>query len=533
LNILLKYARLYGFEHVRTASQLEATWFELRAAVPPDDRSGLLLGAAGSQLLVDGVPLETGAERSFAQLLSTAGIASIHFLPRVTQSELTRLVRGFPTGRAAAAALSEQLKAVLAGAGGIRINEVRFIAEDARTADTKLSAQLIARTMGADADQFREWLNDPQKLLQLIAAEGAKGSSHAGPGTSGGTSVGTGGGTGVHRGDAGAGRGVGGGGGTGARSSEDELASIMRLLTRLGQLREPGGGAPEPRQFEQQLSEIPERAQIALRQALANLAAQTPANQPDEPVLLKLAEHMAIRFALDRFERGEVRVNAVRQMLERMGQEIRNLRKSLGAHEEKMSRAGMLVESHADILDRQFWAAVPETGKRMVLSSREAWCVPPRNVRHYVAELLGRGETQLAQEILQNYVACIANQDEQARRKTAAGLSEFAELYAIGDGRLLLEAIRQVGVQLTIERDAELESLISAAFVRLSQEAAKQRRFPAMIQALASFDGIENQRPAFAQSLRPRIGVENRLREFLEEAIRAEYISHGLPNCCG
>ena len=167
MNILLKYARLYGFEHARTASQLETTWFELRAAVPPHDPSGLLLGAAGSQLLVDGVPLETGAERSFAQLLSAAGIASIHFLPRVTQSELTRLVRGFPAGRATPAALSEKLKTALAGVSGIRINELRFIAEDASTADAKLSAQLVARTMGADADQFREWLNDPQKLLQI------------------------------------------------------------------------------------------------------------------------------------------------------------------------------------------------------------------------------------------------------------------------------------------------------------------------------------------------------------------------------
>jgi len=64
------------------------------------------------------------------------------------------------------------------------------------------------------------------------------------------------------------------------------------------------------------------------------------------------------------------------------------LRKILGAHEDKMSDAGLLVESHREILDRQFWAAVPESGKRAVLLSEEAWCIPPKNVQSYVNDLI-------------------------------------------------------------------------------------------------------------------------------------------------
>ena len=93
-------------------------------------------------------------------------------------------------------------------------------------------------------------------------------------------------------------------------------------------------------------------------------------------MLVQLAEHLAIRFALERYEKGEVKVNAVRQMLDRMNQEIEALRKILGAHEDKMSDAGILAESHREILDRQFWAGVPESGKRTVLLSTEAWCIP-------------------------------------------------------------------------------------------------------------------------------------------------------------
>jgi len=523
LNILLKFVRLYGFEHVRTAAQFETTWNELRAAVPPYDEAGLLLGATGSQLLVDGVPLETGAERSFAQMLSAAGLSSIHFSSRVTQAELTRFVRGFPAGRATPAALVNQLRAALAGVSGIRINEIRFIAEDGNVADAKLSAQIITRTMGADAEQFREWLNDPQKLLQLIAAaEGTKGGSGSGAGGTASTEADPQS-AGAPDADPGS------RGGSSFAPQDEDILGIMRVLTRLGQLSAQADAPPEPRLFQQQLSTLPERAQDTLRRALASLAAQTPAEQPGEPVLLKLAEHMAIRFALDRFERGEVRVNAVRQMLDRMSQEIENLRKVLGAHEEKMSRAGLLLESHTDILDRQFWATVPEAGKRSVLLSPEAWCIPPRNVQQYVEELLQRGEIRVAHDILQNYASCIANEDPEARRKTATGLTEFAELYASGDTHLLLEAIRHVGVQLTVERKAELQSVISAAFVRLGQEAAKRRCYPAIQQVLASLDGIENQRPAFAQSLRPRIGVETRVPEFIEEALHTEQLPTGLP----
>ena len=115
-------------------------------------------------------------------------------------------------------------------------------------------------------------------------------------------------------------------------------------------------------------------------------------------MLLRLAEDLAIRFALDRFQRGEVRVNAVRQMLDKMGHELETLRKLLKAREEKMNSAGISVESHADVLDRQFWAAVPESGKRAVLTSSEAWCIPPRNVQQYVEELLGRGESAMPRE---------------------------------------------------------------------------------------------------------------------------------------
>src|SRR5262249_18433472 len=195
---------------------------------------------------------------------------------------------------------------------------------------------------------------------------------------------------------------------------------------------------------------------------------------------------------------------------------------------EKMADAGILVESAAEILDRQFWAAVPEASKRAVLLSTDAWCIPPRNIRAYADEMLKRGEKATVGQILANYAGCAANEAPDARRRTAVGLGELAELYAKQGDALLAEALRQLGSRLSLERDAELQALVSAAFVRLSQEAAAKHMFPAMEQALGLVDAVEHQRPGIAQNLRAKMGIEDRVPEFVEGALRARQMANDL-----
>src|SRR5256714_11732767 len=217
LNILLKFARLYEFGHVRTAAQFDTTWKELRAALDDSGGSGVLLGASGTQILLDGVPLGSAAgERSFAQLLITSGIASIHFSPTLTQPQLARFVRAFPSGASKPTALAEQLKSALAGDTSIKINEIRYVAEDSSVAGIKVAAQLTAKVLGAQGDKFKDFFEDPNKMLQMIlAAESSRGGA-GGVGGSGGPGIaGGGGGEGAGVGGVGGGGGGGGAGGGG------------------------------------------------------------------------------------------------------------------------------------------------------------------------------------------------------------------------------------------------------------------------------------------------------------------------------
>jgi hypothetical protein len=602
LNILLKFARLYEFGHVRTGAQFDTTWRELRSALDESGGSGLLLGASGNQILLDGVPLGSAAgERSFAQLLTSSGIASIHFGPSTTQQQFARFVRGFPSGNAKPTALAEQLKSALAGDTTIKINEIRYVAEDSSVAGIKVAAQLTAKVLGSQGDKFKDFLDDPNKLLQMIlAAESNRGTSGGGGGPGAGFGSGTGGGTGgpgtlwdtgaggggagggtgsgggvgvavgpgIHVGVGGGGGHVGGGGearvpgkwltasallhagsgsgggtvgtdlaglppagmagGAGFAVAEDEVRQMLALFAQLGRARKDPDVRTEVPNFQSRLSAMPVRAQFTLQQALAGLAAQAPTDKADKPMLLKLAEHVAIRFALDSYERGELRVNAVKQLLDRMNAEIEGLRKILTTQEEMMANAGLQVQSYTELLDQEFWEQVPDENKKEVLTSEEAWCVPPRNVRVYLEDMLRRGELKSVNEILMKYAACIALENPEARRTTAIGLSDLAELYGSGDGSALMEGIRRLGNQLGLEAEPELQTLISAAFVRLSQEAASKRCYPAMQQALASLDSVEALRPGSTQSLRPRIGAEERMPEFIEEALRSGQIPDGM-----
>ena len=528
---------MYGKDHKRTESQFEITWNELKNGLPS---GGFLLGVSDNKLLLDGIPLESGqAEKSFATLLTTAGLASLHFSTDVTEEDFVRLVHAFTVAGSKATDVAKQIKEALGvgkqGSSTIKINEVKFVAADPLTGDVSIAAQIAAQTLGPE---FKQWLNDPQKLLQLIAAAEGASSGGGGQASPDGTPMvplgsvpnlgrGQGGGAG-----AGKSAGAGPGGGTGAGVApawtggmvplqEQEVIQAIRLLTRFGQVQQDPTIKEED--IQRELTETDPNTRLNLQQLLGSLAAKAAtAEEEDTPLLMKAAEHMAIRFALERYQKGEVKVNAVHQMMEHMSRQMDSLRSILKLQEEKMSKAGILVESHADILDRMFWAEVPEAGKKSVLLSHEAPCVPPRNLRQFVELLLDRDDKQMAGDILNNYSSCLGAKETEPRRRTAIGLSQIADLYARLGGQPMAQAVRKLSEQIIAEKDAEMQSLLSAAFVRLSQESSAAKNYAAVNEVCAGMELISVERPVLMSDLRARVGVENRLPEFIEEAIHME-----------
>ena len=523
--------------HKRTEGQFQTAWSELQAALPKSGDAGFLLGVSDNKLLLDGIPLEAGqAERSFAQLLTAAGLSSILFSNKVTLDDFTRLVRAFSMAGSKAQDFAKQIKETIGDNkdSSIRINEVKFVAADPATGEYSIAAQLAAQALGPE---FKHWLNDPQKLLQLIAA--AQGASNSGSGTPGGAPLGSvpttpiPGGTGTGPGGSSSG-GSSGGTWTGGvvPLQEEEVIQTIRLLTHFGQTMQDPNASPENLQAE--LGRAPEGAKVNLAQLLESLAAQAAQNNTsdtnDTPLLMKAAESMAIKFALDRYQRGEVKVNAVHDMMEHMSRQMDTLRQILRVQEDKMSKAGILVESHADILDRMFWAEIPEAGKKSVLLSSEAACVPPRNVRQFVEILFERDDNEIAANILANYCSGLDAKDAEPRRKTATGLAQLADLYATAPEQVMPNALAMIGEKLGKEGDVEIQSLLAAAFARFGQEACARRKYKAVAELCDSLERVAQQRPALVQDLRSRVGIENRLPEMIEEAIDADEVPEDLIN---
>ncbi len=133
---------------------------------------------------------------------------------------------------------------------------------------------------------------------------------------------------------AGAGSGSGGSGQGGAAQSshplpqlqEAELQSLLRLLGKFGEAANSKEfGATHPAAWQQSVLPRfqPTHKSLCGKRSRPSRP-KSPSAKIDEAMLLRLAENLAIRFALDRFQRGEVRVNAVRQMLDKHGPRTRN-----------------------------------------------------------------------------------------------------------------------------------------------------------------------------------------------------------------
>lgn len=109
-----------------------------------------------------------------------------------------------------------------------------------------------------------------------------------GPGGSGGT------GTGSGRGPNDTGSNV-----SGWSTKDEDILGILKLLTSLGHTVSGQGGGTQAGPLQEELTKLPAQSQEMLRKALAAVAAQAPAANAKDPMLLRLAEHLAIKFALD------------------------------------------------------------------------------------------------------------------------------------------------------------------------------------------------------------------------------------------
>jgi hypothetical protein len=508
-HVLLKLTRLYGSHHVQTAAQLDETWNELKASLGASSPSGLVLGSWRADLILNGEPVETtAAERSLAQSMTAADIVSIHFSRDLKKQSFARFVRVFAGPVQRPGDLLKRLQSAFGETSptGIRINEIRYIAADFKLAGVSPAGTVAAQPIDeVEGGTFDAGL-DPEMLIHAVSAAEASGKNKTSGFEFGEELLGA---TSHRNGD---GRSI-------QALSESEMGNLLRLVSKLGESGRSHGNNFDSANWEGRFATLPGAAQSMLRAALTGLAAKWPAKYLDNAAMLRLAEEMVIQYATERLQHADIPAKSIQQLLTKLGHEMQPLLEALRSIESGPEKAEKRNESYPEVLHNLFWSSVPEASRRSTLLSPEAWCVPPRNIHPYVEELMRRGDSSTAEKILGYYAGCVTNHDTEIRRKAAAGLNQMADLYTREAGPCLDDAVREIGEQLAVERDAEVQSLLSAAFVRFSQEAASKNSLPAVRQTLDTLATLERSVPSWTRGLRPRIGIINRIPEFIEQGL--------------
>jgi hypothetical protein len=513
LNVLLKLTRLYGSHHVQTAAQLDESWNELKTTLEFFGPGGLVIGMWRSDLLVNGEPVDTtAAEQSLAESLSGADIVSLTFTPELKKHTFARFIRVLANQGQKPGELHARLKSAFGtdSANGIRINEIRYVATDLKLAGSEKPVSAVSQSVVKGTGESQESQFSADQLIQLIVSAEASGKSKTSGFEFGEEWLGTA-------------KHLAGNNHATHSLSETEMANLMRLVVTLNQAVQDKGNSFDSSEWEHRFASLPAGAQSTLREALARLATNWPAKFLDAAAMLRLGEDLAIQYTSERLQHGEIQAKDIRQLLENLGRDIEPLRISLDggqAHETKKQKAGKSKDAYAGVLYRLFWSSTPEVSKKSVLISAEAWCVPPQNIQPFVEDLLRRGDSASAEKIMEYYAGCVSNPDTGVRKIVAAGLNHLAGLYTREAGPCLDEAVRAIGEQLSVERDAEVQSLLGAAFVRFSQEAAAKHSLPAVRQTLDTLASLERSVPSWTRSLRPRIGIVNRIPEFIEQGLQ-------------
>ena len=466
LNVVMRSMRFYGMDHQLTKIQLNDAWTRLQAL--QGEQGILRVGVAGTKLLLNGEPVPMGtAESGFVTMLSTLDVASIEFDATATAEGLRTFTSLLGTAKAETfvAALEENADKLQ----GIQINRVRFYEHSG--------------TGGGTGDGPGTGEAPPSHPDTSLLPATQPSVVPAGPA---------------------------------APENEVAVRWIVELAQRVN-AADPSAAAKDAEKLD--------AAPRSLLERLLSENADHSTTQQDRGSLLKIAEHLALRFASEQFSKGEINTGGLHQMLRRFGREIIQLRTALG---EKVAKVEVAEQEQSEELNRKFWANLPDKSKFSVLLSNDAWVIPPQDVQSFVQQLRARGEAPAAVQVVKTYCGCITHTDAEARSRTASGIVVLAETIHECGPDTSTRIMSTVAGQLAVETDTDIQAKISTDVAKLVQESCTRRSFRPIEQALAAIAHIEQKNPALAKELRPRVRVENRLPEFIREGIAQPRFPDGL-----
>jgi hypothetical protein len=302
----------------------------------------------------------------------------------------------------------------------------------------------------------------------------------------------------------------------------EDIAQLLHIVGRLAR----SASDDEARGAGRDLQRVPHHLLNLLREILVDFSELQPPPAGDA-LVLRLADRVVIRSLMAELEKGTISIAQIPDLLDRLGRQLKTLRTILPVSQETVAR-GVTLEALLETLERDFWHAAPESVRHGTVLSDTPYYVTPSAIDVHLQRLIAQGEAQVADRMLQNYGAAVDGRDAEGRRRSAKGIAELADLYALVVPEYVPKLVRSISRQLMREPDLRMQSLLSTALVRLSYAVLQQRDFGATAAASDALEEISHRRPALGMELRPRISVENRLTEYVEEALSSTHASDDL-----
>lgn len=300
----------------------------------------------------------------------------------------------------------------------------------------------------------------------------------------------------------------------------EDAAPVYRLLVQLARAQDE----PSTRTAIEAAQLSPPLANL-LQQVLTDFSENVP-SLGGNTLLLLVAERIAIRLIQSRIERSTIATAEVPALVERAAQELGELRTAIPL--ELTSPARLRPESLAHSIEKELWSTASDAVMRNALLFDTPYYVPAGAIAAYLERMIAHGEELIVTTILKNYAAAVDGREAEGRRRSVIGIPELAELYILVVPDYVPKLVTALSRQLMREADIRMQSLLSTALIRLNHAAQQQRDFAATAAASDAVEEIGHRRPVLGMELRPRISVESRLPEYIDEALTTKHVSGDL-----
>ena len=243
------------------------------------------------------------------------------------------------------------------------------------------------------------------------------------------------------------------------------------------------------------------------RRILAALAAGMTRNAPQAgeilaPYFSRLAEAMAVEFAIEQFQTQRTSLPEVRTLFLRLA---RDLGAAGGLRPQRPGGAKWTDESYAERLHEMFWSELPAPTRAEVLRGPHVWCVPSTTLRPYIEQLVASGNERQARSLLLGYTRQLENENSPVRLAIAGGLVDMAALIPVlwpANGPGPHEMNHLVMHALLREAAPEVAGVLAGVADGLAKLALERREFAELEKFVDSMEAARSPRNSAGRSAR-------------------------------